>query len=156
MTIFVRALGFTAVREVGAHEHQAGQLPLRSRGRLKGDGGQARDLGQDLLEAPHHLERTLSSVLLLERVQVAEAGQVHDALVDPRVVLHRARAERVEAGVDAEGARRDVREMTDELGLRDLGQARRRSRRSPSGRSGTGSELRASSMRAGPPATSRR
>src|SRR6478609_1471259 len=55
-------------------------------------------------------------------MEVAEAGEVDDALVDPRVVLHRARAERVKAGVDAEGARRELREVTDELGLGDLGE----------------------------------
>ena len=50
------------------------------------------------------LQRTLRSVLLLQRMEVAEAREPARALVDARVVLHRAGAERVEAGVDAEVA----------------------------------------------------
>src|SRR6202008_298965 len=42
----------------------------------------------------------------------------------PRVVLHRARAERVEARVDAEVARRELGEVPDELELRHLGEPR--------------------------------
>ena len=52
-------------------------------------------------------------------------GSGDDSLVDPRVVLHRAGAERVEAGVDAEVPIRERREVPDELGLADLGQSRR-------------------------------
>ena len=83
-----------------------GQLALRAGRRLERDGVEAGDLGEDLLEAPHQLERALRALLLLQRVQVAEAGRTDDALVDARVVLHRAGAERVEAGVDAEVPRR--------------------------------------------------
>ena len=43
----------------------------------------ARDLGQDLLEAPHELERALRPLFFLERMQVAEPGEVDDSLVDP-------------------------------------------------------------------------
>ena len=92
-----------AIRERSAHDHQPGELALRAR-RLQRDGRQPRDLGEDLLELPFELERALDAVLLLQRVKVAEAGEGDDALVDARVVLHRAAAERVEAGVDAEVA----------------------------------------------------
>ena len=112
------------IGEVRPHQHQARELALRARRRLERDGGQAGDLGEDLLQAPHELERALRSVFLLERVQVAEAGQVDDALVDPRVVLHRAGAERVEAGVDPERAVGERGEVANELGLGDLRQAR--------------------------------
>jgi hypothetical protein len=40
-------------------------------------------------------------------------------------VLHRARAERVEAGIDAERALGERADVADELGLGDLGQPRR-------------------------------
>src|SRR5713101_8034186 len=83
-----------AVGEVGAHQHQARQLALRAGRRLKRDGVEAAHLGEDLLEAPHQLERPLGAVFLLERVQVLEARQHDEPLVDPRVVLHRARSER--------------------------------------------------------------
>ena len=118
-------LRLAAVGEVGAHEQQAGQLALRARRRLERDRRQPRHLGEDLLEPPHELERALGALFLLERVEVAEARQVDDPLVDPRVVLHRAGAERVEAGVDSKGARREPREVADELGLGELRQARR-------------------------------
>src|SRR4029450_2036827 len=99
-------LRLTAFREVRAHEHEPRQLALRPGRGLERDSRQAGDLGEDLLEAPHELEGALRAVLLLERVEIAEAGEVHDSLVDPRVVLHRAGAERGEAGVDAGRARR--------------------------------------------------
>src|SRR5215831_13087667 len=54
-----------------------------------------------------------------------EPGQRGKSLVDPWVVFHGARAERIEARVDTEVARRELREMADELELRHLGQTRR-------------------------------
>jgi hypothetical protein len=118
-------LALAAVREVGPHEHEAGELALRPGGRLQRDRVEAADLGEDLLQAPHELECALRAVLLLERMEVAEAGQRHHALVHARVVLHRAGAERVEAGVDAERAVGEGCEMADDLGLGQLGEARR-------------------------------
>src|SRR5262249_35655692 len=53
-----------------------------------------------------------------------EAGEVDDALVHARVVLHRARAERIEARVDTERAGREMREVADEFWLGDLGKPR--------------------------------
>src|SRR5512132_526692 len=50
-------------------------------------------------------------------MQVPEAGKVDDALVHARVVLHRARAKRVEARVDTEGSVREGSEVPDELWL---------------------------------------
>ena len=108
-----------------AHQHQARQLALRAGGGLQRHGGQARHLGEDLLQLPHQLERALRALVLLVRVQRREAGERGDALVDPRVVLHRAGAERVEAGVDAEVAVGEVREVADDLVLGQLGQPRR-------------------------------
>ena len=122
----VALVALAAVVEVGAHQHQPGQLALRAGGRLERDGGQAGDLGEDLLQVPHQLERALGALVLLVRMEVAEAGQRDDALVDARVVLHRAGAERVEAGVDPEVAVGERGEVAHELGLGDLGQARRR------------------------------
>src|SRR6266550_5704156 len=58
-------------------------------------------------------------------MQVPEPRQPDDALVHARVVLHRAGAERVEARVDPEVARRELREVADEIRLGDLRQAGR-------------------------------
>ena len=59
-------------------------------------------------------------------MQVAEARMGDHPLVDARVVLHRARAERVEAGVDPERPRGELGEVANELGLGDFRQPGRR------------------------------
>ena len=55
------------------------------------------------------------------RRQAGVPGQRRHPLVQLRVVLHRARAERVEAAVDVMVQRRQLDEVPDDLGLRDLG-----------------------------------
>ena len=45
-----------AVREVRAHEHEAGELSLRTRSGLQRHRRKARDLGEDPLQVPHELE----------------------------------------------------------------------------------------------------
>ena len=72
------------------------------------------------------LERALRRVVVGERMEVAEARQADEPLVDARVVLHRAGAERVEAGVDAEVAGRELGEVAEHLRLGELGEPRRR------------------------------
>src|SRR5215467_8505363 len=57
-------------------------------------------------------------------MELREAGKPDQALVDARVVLHRAGAERVEAGVDAEVTVRELGEVAQDLRLRDLRQTR--------------------------------
>jgi hypothetical protein len=115
-----------AILEVRAHEREPGQLALRARRGLERHGGEAHHLGQHPLEPPHELERSLGALGILVRVQVAEAAERGRPLVHARVVLHRARAERVEAGVDPERPGRELGEVADEVGLGDLGKARRR------------------------------
>jgi hypothetical protein len=66
-------LPLASVGEVGPHQHETGQLALRSRRGLEGDGVEAADLGEDLLQSPHELERTLRGLFLLIGVQVAKA-----------------------------------------------------------------------------------
>ena len=58
-----------------------------------------------------------------ERMQLGEAGQPRDLLVDHRVVLHRARAERVEGRRRAVVPLRQAQEVAQHLELADLGQA---------------------------------
>ena len=152
-------LALAARGEVGAREQEPRQLALGAGGRLERDGVEARHLGEDLLQPPHQLERALRPVLLLQRVEPREPGQRREPLVDPRVVLHRAGAERIEAGVDAEVARRELGEVADELELRHLGQARRLGAAELLGelrRRRAGSRSAAAPTRGGPSATSRR
>ena len=120
-TLFVLAAG----GEVRAGKHEAGDLSLRARRRLERDGVEPRYLREDLLQPPHQLERALRPVVLLQRVETGEARERREPLVDARVVLHRAGAERVEARVHAEVAGRELGEMADELELGHLRQARR-------------------------------
>ena len=60
---------------------------------------------------------------------VGEAGQARRPLVDLGVVLHRARAQRVEAAVDRVVEVREAHEVVHHGGLVDLGQRRRRAAR---------------------------
>ena len=61
-----------------------------------------------------------------ERMERREAGQACGPLVDLGVVLHRARAERVEPRVDRVVELREVDVVADDLGLVELRQRRRR------------------------------
>ena len=65
--------------------------------------------------SPHELERALRVLVVGVWMQVTEAGQPSEPLVHPRVVLHRARAERVEARVDAERPVGERGEVPDDL-----------------------------------------
>ena len=84
--------GSTVLLEVGASR------------RLEGHPGQAGQLLEGVLQAPQDLEGALDLLGRLGRVQAGEAGQGGDRLGDLGVVLHGARAERVEAQVDREVA----------------------------------------------------
>ena len=116
---------FAAVGVEGAGQQQAGELAVGAGRGLEADVGQAADLAQRLLQQPHQLERALGALRVLGRVQPGVPGKGGDPLVEARVVLHRAGAERVEAGVEVEVPAREAVVVADDLGLGDLGQARR-------------------------------
>src|SRR5581483_8592102 len=97
--------------EVRAHEEQARELALSPCRGLEADRVETGDLTEDLCEAPLELERTLDVVFVGERVQIAETREADEPLVDAGVVLHRARPEWIEPRVDAEVARRELREV---------------------------------------------
>jgi hypothetical protein len=82
---------FAAIGVEGAGEEQAGELAVGACRGLQADVGQ-----------PHQLQRALGPLGVLGRMQAGVAGQRRDPLVEPRVVLHRAGAERVEAAVEVE------------------------------------------------------
>ena len=132
-----------AVRVVGAGQQQPGELAVGAGRGLEADVRQPADLRQRLLQEPHQLQRALGAARVLGGVQAGVPGQRRDPLVEPRVVLHRARAQRVEAGVEVEVAPREPVVVADDLGLGDLGQPRRLGAEqvagisSSSGRSGT-------------------
>ena len=107
---------------VGAGQQQPGELAVGSGRRLQADVLEPGDLRQRPLEAPHQLERALRPLRVLCGVQAGVSGQRRDALVDPRVVLHRAGAERVGPGVEVEVAAREAVVVADDLGLGDFGE----------------------------------
>ena len=121
----------------GADDEQAGELAVGAGRRLQRGGVQAGDLGEPALELVHQLERALHQRLRLVRVQPREAVEAGGDLVDSRVVLHGARAERVAAAVHAVVERREPGEVAQQVDLADLGQARRA--RCGAGASGTSS-----------------
>ena len=82
---------------------------------------EARDLGQHLLQLVHELQRALDRGGILERVDTGEAGIAGDRLVDLRVVLHRAGAERIHVDVDGVVLLADPGVMADDVDLADLG-----------------------------------
>ena len=108
----VRAVGAVRDEHLGAllavavgavvgtrHEH-AGQLAVRAGRGLQADGVEAADLLEELGQQPHQLEASLAQRLGVERMRLGQPGQPRGPLVDLRVVLHRARPERIEVQVD--------------------------------------------------------
>ena len=76
-----------------------------------------------------NLERPLRGRDRLQRMDVGESRQARDFFVEARIVLHRARAERVDAGVDRIVVARQAYVMADRLRLGEAGQFDRASAR---------------------------
>ena len=115
-------------RVMRADDHEAGELAVCAGRGLKRHSGQARDLAQALLELDHELQHALDRGFGLVGMQVREAREPADALVHPRVVLHGAAAERVEAVVHAEVHAGERGEVAGDV---HLGQLRQHGRRTP-------------------------
>ena len=113
--------GLAVVLVERPREQHAGQLAVGARRRLQRDVGQPGDRGQAVLEAPHQLQRALRLPRVLEGVEPGVPVERGDALVELGVVLHRARAQRVEARVEVEVALGQAVVMAHDLGLGDLG-----------------------------------
>ena len=110
--------------EEGADDHDAGHLAVRARGRLQRDAGETRKLRQVLLQLVYDGERALRVLCGRERVQISETRNARYLFIQPRVVLHRTRAERIHAEVYVIVPRRDAREVAHHIHLRDFGHAR--------------------------------
>ena len=91
--------GVTARDMVAADEHEAGELPVCSCARLEGEMGHACDCGKSLV---HSFIYLLGALCRLERMDTGESRHCRDLLVDLRIVLHCAAAERIEAGIHTE------------------------------------------------------
>jgi hypothetical protein len=116
---------FAAVLEVGVGDEQGGEFPLGTGRRLQADSRQPADLLQVLLHPVQQLQHPLGGAVVLQRVQVGEAGVAGDPLVPLRVVLHRATAERIKVRVDGHVPRGQVHVVADQVDLAQLRQRRR-------------------------------
>ena len=146
------ALRVAAGEVVGADDQHAGELAVRAGRRLQGDAGQPGDLAQVLLQLVHEQQRALDGHLILVGMDVLKAGQRDGAVVDLGIVLHRARAERVEARVDGMVHLAEAGEVAHHLDLAHLRQGQvARSMPSGKGDSGTSSAGRLAAMRPGDP-----
>ena len=115
----------TAVGVEGLGQQHAGQLAVRPGAGLQRDVRQPGDLAQRPLEVPHQLQRALRVRRALQRMQPRVPGQRRDALVQARVVLHRARPQRIEARIEVEVPLRQVHVVAHDLRLAHLRQPRR-------------------------------
>ncbi len=105
---------------------QPGPLAVGTRRRLERDPCHAGDLPEQLFQIPHQLERPLDVVGVLVGVDVGEARQPGELLVDHGVVLHGAAAQRVDAVVQVVVASRQPAEVAGQHRLGHRGDRRRR------------------------------
>ena len=94
------ALGLADIFEIRPDDLQRGVLAVRTRGRLERHFLKSGDL---LEEAPRFVQqpqRPLDLFVVLERMELCKSIQCRRPLVDPRIVLHRARPERIEVAID--------------------------------------------------------
>ena len=108
---------------IGAGEQDAGELAMRARCGLQGDGLHAGDFDERFFERAQHAERALRERFRLIGMRFGDAFQARDELVDARVVLHGAGAERIHAEIDRVVPGGEAREVADDLDLGELGQS---------------------------------
>src|SRR5579864_136949 len=103
--------------------HHAANLAMGTGRRAERHGLHPRDRLQPMREPVHEFERALDGDRGLQGMDVGKARQPRDLLVDTRIVLHRARAERIDAGVDRIILLRQARVVADHLRLAQARQA---------------------------------
>ena len=114
-----------AARGVPRADHgDAGELALRAGHGREAHARHAGDVLQDLLQLEQAGEIALTGFGRRERMTRQELRQHRQAVAGPRVVLHGARAQRVELRVDGEVLLRQPRVVAHRVQLGDLGQQR--------------------------------
>ena len=119
----LRAGKVAAVHVVAAHDHKAGELAVGAGAGVQREVLHAGDGGESLVHLVVDLERTLHRRLVLQGVEPLEGGHGGYLLIDLGVVLHRAAAQRVEAGVNSEVHLGEVGVVARHVDLADLGKA---------------------------------
>ena len=118
------ALQVAARTVIGANHRHAGELALRAGHRRQRHALHAGHVLQHFLQFIHAGEETLAHRLRRERMTAEELRQHRELITGARVVLHRARPERVEMRVDGEVQLRQAREVTHRLQLGHFRQRR--------------------------------
>ena len=100
------------------------EFALRTRHRRERDAAHAGHFLQHLLQLEQDLQHALPGRLGRQRMAIEQLRQHRVLVTRLRVVLHRARTERVEVRVDGEIELRQAREVAHRLQLRHFGQQR--------------------------------
>ena len=114
--------GVAAGQVIRAHHEHAAQFAVGAGEARQAGGGHAGNLGEEVLQSVEQFQRSLGLLGRLLRMDPGESGQEGDLVVDLGVVLHRARPQRIEMGVDAEVQLAERGEILHHLGLGNLGQ----------------------------------
>src|SRR6185312_15322369 len=103
--------------ERGADAQHAAELAMRAGGRAQRHRRHAGQHLEPMRQRVDELERALHGRRRLQWVEVGEARQPRQLLVEPRIVLHGARPQRIEPGVDGVVLLRQPGEMAHHLRL---------------------------------------
>ena len=109
--------------QIGAHHQDAGQLSVRARRRLQGNGIHAGDFDQATFQQPQDSQAALTQHQRLVGVFAGESRQGRHHLVHPRVVLHGAGPQRIHPGVHAVVPGGEAGEVADNFNLAHFGEA---------------------------------
>ena len=115
--------GLAALAMIRADHQQPRQLALRAGGRMQRHGVHAGDLGERGFHSRDQFERALRQMRRRRGMESRKAGQSRQLVVHDRVVLHRARAERVELERLGEVELGEAQKMPQHLRLAELGEA---------------------------------
>ncbi len=110
------ALGF----QIGAHEQDSGEFAVGSGGGLEGDGIHAGDFDELIGERLHDAQRALGVLLGLIGMGSGNSVEARDDLVDARIVLHGAGAERIHAVIDGVVPGGKAGEVADDFNFADF------------------------------------
>ena len=127
------ALVVAARLVIGLNHGDAGQLALRARHRRQRHALHAGHVLEHFLQLEHAGQKALAVTDRTQRVPTRKTGQQSQRITGARVVLHRARAERIELRVDREVLLRQAREVPHDLQLGGFRQRGLSSRSNDSG-----------------------
>ncbi len=113
-----------ALEMVRTRDQQTGELAMRAGRRMQRHGVHAGDFRERRFEPRHQFERALAQMRGRARMKLREACQRCNLVVQHRIVLHRARTERVEVRGLRKVELREPDKMANHLRLADFGKAR--------------------------------